>query len=216
LAASTDLMYPNKWPREESIPGFRSSIEKAFLELEKASLTILEALELAFGVPRGAILSSFRNNASEMRLLRYPQSSVAELTGGQVSRIWPHFDLGVVTLLFQDGLVGGLEFENRESSGEFYPVEYDTRSDMIINIAESLQRMTNDKLMAGLHRVTLPQSFDSEDGIIPERYSITYFCKADRSASVGVIKEFLEADEIPKYEDITAIDYHQSRLQSAY
>jgi isopenicillin N synthase-like dioxygenase len=173
-------------------------------------------LELAFGVPRGTLLNNFQNNASEMRLLRYPQSSVEELTSGQVSRIWPHFDLGVITLLFQDGLVGGLEFENREIAGEFFPVPSDTRSDMIINIAESLQRMTNDKLMAGLHRVTLPRSFESKDGIIPERYSITYFCKADRSSSLKSIKHFLEPDEVPKYEHITAIDYHQTRLQSAY
>lgn len=193
-------------------------MQESFLRLERVSLAIMEALEVAMGLPSGAFLGkmSHADNASEMRLLRYPELDVQEIRKGKVNRIWPHFDLGVITLLFQDA-VGGLEFENREVPGTFCRVECGAHSDMIVNVSETLQRWTNNALRAGLHRVNVPEHLEGKDtGILPERYSITYFCKANRNASVGVLKELVAENMIPMYEDMTALEYHTRRLQSAY
>ncbi|KAI0517552.1 putative gibberellin 20-oxidase [Xylaria bambusicola] len=217
-AATSDLTYPNRWPSEEVLPGFRDAMQESFLRLEQVSLAIMEALEVAMGLPSGAFLGkiSHASNASEMRLLHYPELDVQEIRKGKVNRIWPHFDLGVITLLFQDG-TGGLEFENREVPGTFSRVECGEHSDMIVNVSETLQRWTNNTLRAGLHRVNVPEHLEGKDtGILPERYSITYFCKANRNASVGVLKELMPQDMMPMYEDMTAIEYHTRRLQSAY
>ncbi|KAI0815550.1 putative gibberellin 20-oxidase [Xylaria sp. FL0064] len=217
-AATTDLTYPNKWPSEKVLPGFRDAMQKSFLRLEQISLAIMEALEVAMGLPSGAFLGkmSHADNASEMRLLRYPELDIQEIRKGKVNRIWPHFDLGVITLLFQDES-GGLEFENREVPGTFCPVECGARSDMIVNVSETLQRWTNNALRAGLHRVNVPEHLKGNvTGILPERYSITYFCKANCNASVGVLKELMREDMMPMYEDMTAIEYHTRRLESAY
>jgi isopenicillin N synthase-like dioxygenase len=158
------------------------------------------------------------SNASELRLNHYPPVSASTLRGGQVSRIWPHFDLGVITLLFTSS-VGGLEVEDRlaPEPQTFIPVEPESQEELIVNISETLQRWTNDKLPAGLHRVSFPQGLaETGDRVeIPRRYSIAYLCKADRDSPVGSIPAFAEGD-VPKYEDITALEYHRSRLLAAY
>lgn len=207
------MEYPNRWPEEESLPGFRCSMEQAFDILEGVSATIMEALEVSLKAPPGTFLEKItrEKNASELRMNHYPPIEVAEINSGHVSRIWPHFDLGVITLLFQDS-VGGLEFENRQQPGTFARIECGSTSEMVVNVSETLQRWTNDCLPAGLHRVSLPPLL--EEGLVPERYSIAYFCKADRDASVGALCPFSRPNTA--YHDITALEYQRQRLESAY
>ncbi len=195
-------------------------MQDLFQDFEKVAAQILSALETALAVPPGTFtrLTTHAANASELRLNRYPPIDVAELNRGTVSRIWPHFDLGVVTLLFQDR-TGGLEFEDRAQRGSdrFVRVESDDPREMIVNVSETLQRWTNGKLPAGLHRVGLPPELDGRDkGMLPERFSVPYFCKADRAATVGCLEPFVKPGAKAAYEDMTAIEYHQQRLLSAY
>ena len=218
--ACTDTRFPNRWPPEHALPGFRAFMEDTFDIFEGVAGQIMAALETAFSVPPGTFnrLITHEANASELRLNHYPAIEIAELKKGAVSRIWPHFDLGVITLLFQTG-ISGLEFENRrkDGRGDFLRVESDDPCEMIVNVSETLQRWTNGKLPAGLHRVWLPPELaEAEEGVVPERFSIPYFCKADRAATVGCLEPFVEAGTKAIYEDMTAIEYHQQRLQSAY
>lgn len=216
--AKSDSEYPTRWPNESVLPGFRDFMENAFETMEGVAFQIMLALELAFQLPRGAFVNKFTHerNASEMRLLHYPAIGMEEIKRGYVSRIWPHFDLGVITLLFQDN-VGGLEFENRGEPGSFNRVKCDDSNEMVVNVSETLQRLTNGSLRAGLHRVNVPPSWEGkESGTLPERYSMTYFCKADRLASVGPLPQFVQDGCDPKYDEVSAIEYHQRRLRSAY
>ena len=193
-------------------------METAFETLEAVASQLMMALEMALKLPRGAFLDKIthQGNASELRLNHYPAIDIQEINGGAVSRIWPHFDLGVITLLFQDR-VGGLEFEDREQPGAYDRVSCQDSNDIIVNVSESLQRWTNGGVRAGLHRVNIPKQFESDtSGMLPERFSIAYFCKADRNASVGPLKELIAEGCTSNYEDISAIDYHLQRLQSAY
>lgn len=193
-------------------------MESAFETLEQVAARLMSALELALQLPDGAFLGKItpEKNASELRLNHYPAIEVEEIKRGAISRIWPHFDLGVVTLLFQDD-VGGLEFEDREKAGKFNSIRCGNPTEMIVNVSETLHRWTNGSLRAGLHRVNLPEDFEGkESGTLPERFSIAYFCKADRAASVGPLKKFVQEGYASEYDDISAIDYHLQRLQSAY
>ncbi|KAL8682572.1 MAG: hypothetical protein Q9186_001425 [Xanthomendoza sp. 1 TL-2023] len=216
--SKTDHQFPTRWPEEHILPGFKKSMEEAFEQLEEVATQIMAALEVAFGIPPGGFVKSISNesNASEMRLNHYPAIDVEEIMRGKVSRIWPHFDLGVITLLFQDS-VGGLEFEDRRQRDTFQRIECSNSSEMVVNVSETLQRWTNGSLRAGLHRVNGPPNLEGkESGMLLERYSIAYFCKADRSASVGPLKHFAPTIDQQRYEQISALDYHLQRLQSAY
>ncbi|KAI4160349.1 MAG: hypothetical protein LQ342_005845 [Letrouitia transgressa] len=213
-----DARYPTRWPNENVLPGFKDFMEELFQRMESVAALLMEALEVGLGLPSGAFLERMTHagNASEMRLNHYPAIDVGEIKGGRVSRIWPHFDLGVITLLFQDE-VGGLEFEDRASNGNFQRVSCERSTEMVVNVSETLQRWTNGHVPAGLHRVNVPETLENQQyGEIPERYSIAYFCKADRDASVGPLKQFIHDGIDPLYEDISAIEYHRQRLLSAY
>lgn len=193
-------------------------MEALFEVLEGVAADLMAALELAFGLPQGVFIDriTHEGNASEMRLNHYPAIEVEQIKVGNVSRIWPHFDLGVITLLFQDE-VGGLEFENRKQCGTFSRVDSSSPTEMVVNVSETLQRWSNGTLPAGLHRVNLPRNFENYDsGTLPERYSIAYFCKADRTASVGSSKHFVLPGHDREYENISALEYQQQRLKSAY
>ncbi|KAH9862933.1 hypothetical protein J1614_010746 [Plenodomus biglobosus] len=211
----------NQWPT--TLDGFQLETESFYFEMERAAAEIIGCLEEGLGCSPGTLngLITHESNASELRFNHYPPVSASLLRGGQVSRIWPHFDLGVITLLFTSS-VGGLEVEDRNApAGQaFIPVTPDTTGELIVNISETLQRWTDDQLLAGLHRVSIPQSLDNkiDDAPateVPRRYSIAYLCKADRQSPAGTLP-FFQVDERPRYPNITASEYHRLRLLDAY
>ncbi|KAK4150309.1 2OG-Fe(II) oxygenase-like protein [Chaetomidium leptoderma] len=218
-----DQEYKNRWPESGSPSRFQTEMEEFYFEMEQATAELLGWLEEGLDVSQGTFnnLVTHEKNASELRLNHYPPVPASLLRGGQVSRIWPHFDLGVITLLFTSG-VGGLEVEDRKAPGPqtFIPVEAETQDELIVNISETLQRWTDDKLPAGLHRVSVPKELEENiktdvNAEIPRRYSIAYLSKADREASVGTIPSF-QVGEKAHYQEITAAEYHRLRLLTAY
>lgn len=192
-------------------------MERFYKQSEHISLQILQSLEEALDLPPAAFRNCIRG-ASELRLNHYPSISIQKIREGNVNRIWPHFDLGVLTLLWTRGS-SGLECGNRQKKEKdcFIPIVPESDYELIINVSETLQRWTNDVLPAGLHQVTIPPTLKSvEDGIIPERHSVAYFCKADRAALVGTMEHFMTAASEARYPNMTALEYHQSRLLAAY
>ncbi|RBA09647.1 oxidoreductase [Fusarium proliferatum] len=202
MDSGRDGTFQNKFPDPDALPGFQDSMMKTFAAMEIICQQILEALEVAMGLEAGLFrdMCTQSASASEFRMTRYPPIPKASIETGK------------------DG-VGGLEFQDRDAgAGErFKPVACDRSTDLIVNVSETLQRWTNDHLRAGLHRVVAPAG-DKRGGdldILPERFSVAYFCKADKNVNVGPLAPFLLA-EPAKYKDITALEYHQQRLASAY
>jgi isopenicillin N synthase-like dioxygenase len=56
----------------------------------------------------------------------------------------------------------------------------------------------------------------TSDRVIPERYSIPFFVKADNQASVGPLPQFLTSSNPPSYEEMSAIEYYKARNEKAY
>jgi len=83
------------------------------------------------------------------------------MRSGNASRIPPHTDFGIITILLQD-LVGGLEIEDREHPAAFIPIRPKSLSEMIFNVSDTLQRWTKDELQGGVHRLTIPQHMKKE------------------------------------------------------
>ena len=209
-------MFPNQWPGETDLPGFRSFLESYFDLLQEASLQIMQALEIGLQLPPGSFTNMCTQNASELRLNHYPAIEYEKLKQGNTSRIWPHTDFGLITLLFQDD-VGGLEIEDPRAPGTFRPVQRVFPNEMIVNIGDCLQRWTNDVLHAGLHRVSCsPNQSVYREGVLAERYSVAFFLKATRETSVGPFPQFVEAERPSKYEDMTALEYQQRRTGIVY
>ena len=119
-------------------------------------------------------------------------------------RINPHTDYGLFTLLFQDQ-VGGLEVD-RFHDGNFVAAT-PIRGTCVINVADLLQRISNDKLRSTRHRVVAPKLTQEQsdalgpDGMLPERFSTAFFVHPKRDV---VVAPLVEQGEVPHYEEVKA------------
>ena len=177
----------------------------------------LTVLERALKVRPGTLTKRCNKNHNELRLNHYPATTIEEIKQGRIRRSGAHTDYGVLTLLFQDQS-GGLEIQDRAASTvRFVPVSANNKYELVVNVADTLERWTNGVVPAGLHQVTLPgDRHNDTSGLLPERYSVAYFMKSNRDELVGSLEEFVRKQESAKYPNITAIDYHKQRHAVLY
>lgn len=216
LGSATDDLVDNIWVPEESLPGFRGFMEFFYDVAFKTELELLSALAIALGVNEEHMRSLHNRAENEFRLLHYPAIPASDLADGSATRIAEHTDFGTITMLFQDS-VGGLQVEDQEELGTFRGIESTSKTDIILNIGDSLQRLTNDTFKAACHRVTYPPAIKAGDTIeIPERYSVAYFAKPNRAASLLPLKEFITPATPCRYDDVTAWEWNNRRITKLY
>lgn len=171
---------------------------------------MLEAVELGLALIPGSLGSRTFPDASELRLNHYPTVSKRELSATNTRRIWPHTDLGILSLLIQDNQ-GGLEFEDRTNPGCYLPVLNDEQSDLIVNVSDMLERWTNGVLRAGLHRVVVPQQQSKDDNkmdyMLPDRYSVVFLYRPGEENSAGPMNEFVSEERPAVCEEVSALMY---------
>ena len=216
VGSPSDRQFPNVWLDDKDLPGFRQCMEAYYMSCQTISFRIMEALELGLGVPSGSLTQRCVPDDSELRLNHYPQISTREIEKGSTRRIWPHTDTGLFTLLLQDR-VGGLELEDRRNPGAFLPVSSDVPTDMVLNIADTLERWTNGALEAGVHRVVSPDRTKvTKEGMAMARSSIVYFFRANGATSAGPLPSFVAPDRPATYSEITALEYLRQRNGTLY
>lgn len=182
----------------------------------KTELNILSALATALGISNDHLKALHSKAENEFRLLHYPAINASELRDGSATRIAEHTDFGTITMLFQDS-TGGLQVEDQENLGTFHNVISESRYEIILNVGDSLQRLTNDTLKAACHRVTFPPTTKIEnEEIVPERYSVAYFAKVNRDSSLFPFKEFIQEVGACRYEDITSGEFNNLRIASLF
>ena len=215
-----DTQYPNQWIAEKTLPAFREHFEVYYTLLQETSNTVFEAIELGLDLPAGSLLSRALPNVGELRLNHYPSIPKRELLTKNTRRIWPHTDFGTLSLLFQDS-AGGLEFEDRSKRDTWVPVTSEDPTDLIVTVADILQRWTNNVLKAGLHRVSVPRQFQiddemKEDCILPDRYSLVFFCRPSAEKSAGPMDDFVSEERPANYDEISALEHLERRNRLVY
>ncbi|KAK1543524.1 hypothetical protein CPAR01_04157 [Colletotrichum paranaense] len=216
MGSSHDDLVDNLWVPEESLPGFRKFMEYFYEQAYKTELHLLSALAIALGVSEDYLKALHNRAENEFRLLHYPAIPAMELADGTATRIAEHTDFGTITMLFQDS-VGGLQIEDQNEPGVFRSVESLAPTDIILNIGDSLQRLTNDTFRAACHRVTYPPAIKAGDNVeIPERYSIAYFVKPNRLASLLPMKEFVTEVTPCHYDDVTSWEWNNRRIAKLF
>lgn len=191
-------------------------MEDCYRLSESICLEIVRALEIGLHVPTDGLVERCIPSATDLRLNHYPPVKIEDMRSGNASRISPHTDFGIITILLQD-LVGGLEIEDREHPAVFIPIRPKSSSEMIVNVSDTLQRWTNDELQGGVHRVTIPEHLKKGcHTVLPERFTMAYFFKAERQVSVGPLPNFVDNERKPRYDDITALEFQQRRNEMMY
>jgi isopenicillin N synthase-like dioxygenase len=176
---------------------------------DEVHLRIMLVLQAALGLENSQLLSLCDGMQAEVRIAHYPAVSLQRLSTGSTFRIAEHTDTGTLTLLFQDS-VGGLEIEEQKRPGHFMPVLTSRQSEAIVNVGDTLSLFSNGKLRSANHRVVAPTDAGSlVDGMVPERYTVAYFGKANLESKMQPLSEFLVPGQVQEAGDsLTAAEYY--------
>jgi isopenicillin N synthase-like dioxygenase len=192
---------------------------------------ILKAMAVGIGLEDDEFFLKYHSGVNgQLRLLHYPSLPAAEVEGGTVTRMPAHSDWSTITMLFQDDC-GGLEVEDPKMKGRFIEAT-PVPGACVVNVGDLLMRWSNGKpahnrfallsdakqpidyLKSTLHRVGLPplaDRFVGDQKMTRERYSIPFFVSADPDALVQVLPACTNAENPPRYEPITQLEYGKMR-----
>src|ERR1700741_257290 len=123
--------------------------------------------------------------------MHYPPAQVAPLPGQL--RAGAHSDLGMMTLLYSDNDIGGLEVTDR--AGRWVPVPVIDGA-FTVNLGDLMMRWTNDRWRSTLHRVVNPPEAAND---LSRRLSIGMFFIPNYDTVVAPITR---SGEAPKYSRI--------------
>lgn len=198
--------YSNYWPQELSDSSFRDDLTCYFQTMDGLYLRLMKMIGVGLKLPDPDFFVKQCNDQHEnLRLLHYhalPPDHPNKMIRGNV-----HTDFGALTLLVQDS-VGGLRVKNVDGTWiNVEPVPYS----IIVNVGDMLMRWSNDRLKATLHQVITPSRFGPTDEI-PERYSIAFFCNANKDTMIECLDTCQSECNPAKYPPVNAHAYLTQRL----
>ena len=193
-------MPDNIWPTE--IPDFKNSFLELYGMFDKVGLEILEAIARYLKIEEDYLKDAVRDGNSVLRALHYPPQT--EPTGAHI-RAGAHEDINAITLLLGAEEAG---LELLTCDGRWIPVS-PRPGELVINIGDMLQRLTNGVLRSTSHRVVNP----TPDRASHARYSMPFFLHFRSDFLIDALPRTVPAGGQPKWPPITANDYLQERLR---
>lgn len=196
----SQTMPANVWPSE--VDGFRETFAALYAAFDQVGITILRAIARFLGIDERFLIDSVEDGNSVMRLLHYPPQS--EPTGAHL-RAAAHEDINAITLLL-GAQEAGLQLLTR--SGTWMDVSPGP-DELVVNIGDMLQRLTNGRLRSTSHRVVNP----APERASKARYSMPFFLHFRSDFVIEALPSTVPAGEKPELPPITADDYLQERLR---
>ena len=194
------VMADNVWPDE--IDEFKDVFTRLYAAFDEAGLKVLRAIARFLKVDEDYFTDTVRDGNSVMRLLHYPAQT--EPTGNHI-RAGAHEDINTITLLL-GAEEAGLELKTRD--GRWIP-DSPKPGELVINIGDMLQRLTNGKLRSTSHRVVNP----TPDRASKARYSMPFFLHFRPDFMIEALPGTVPPGEEPKWPPISSHDYLQERLR---
>eukprot|EP00271_Cylindrocystis_brebissonii_P006216 TRINITY_DN188_c0_g2_i1.p1 TRINITY_DN188_c0_g2~~TRINITY_DN188_c0_g2_i1.p1 ORF type:complete len:332 (+),score=44.34 TRINITY_DN188_c0_g2_i1:206-1201(+) len=196
----------NVWPSPEVLPGWRETMMTYWAEMRALCIRMLPLMALALNLPRDWFSQPHRfdDPLCILRLLHYP--AVQSLPQEGVLGCGAHSDYGVLTLLAIDGESGGLQIcREKDRSERVWEDVPPIPGAFVVNLGDCIERWTNNKFRSTLHRVVNP-------GI--ERFSVPFFLEPDIDCLVECLPSCCSADNPPKYEPITTLQYLTAKYKA--
>ena len=195
-----DVMADNIWPDE--IESFKATFLELFAAFDRAGGRILAAIARHLGLAPDFFEDTVRDGNSVMRLLHYPPVS-PDAPG---VRAGAHEDINTITLLL-GAEEAGLQLLDRD--GQWLPVS-PKEGELVVNIGDMLQRLTNNVLKSTSHRVVNP----APERRGHSRYSMPFFLHFRPDYLIETLPECVSEERPNLYpEPITAHDFLMQRLR---
>jgi isopenicillin N synthase-like dioxygenase len=180
----TQFYGPTPWPKEESLPGFRSAVSRYMKAIENLGIQLLPMWEAALELKPGFLKPFFTDPYCYLRIAKYPQ---VDFVQNNEFGLGAHADTGFMTFL-PPALEAGLQILGTDKKW-FWPIV--PKDAIIVNTGQFLSRWSNDRFRATPHRVLPPKNND--------RYSFACFVNTNLEAVAECLPSCLPADEPPKY-----------------
>jgi isopenicillin N synthase-like dioxygenase len=195
--------YPaNIWPSE--VPELKSISIEVFRALEKTGTYILRAIALYLNLPELYFDDKVHQGNSILRPIHYyPIDNALEVPADAV-RAAEHGDINLITLLM-GASADGLQVLRRD--GKWIAITA-LPDQLVVNVGDMLERLTNGKLKSTIHRVVNPPPHLMNT----PRYSIPFFMHPRSEMSLAALPACVDSENPKRWEDITAGDFLDQRL----
>lgn len=193
--------YPDN-VKVNDIEGFNETLLKAYRAFEKSGKLLLQAIALYLGLDEHFFDDKVEEGNSIVRAIHYPPITVEPKSAIRAEQ---HEDINLITLLV-GASASGLEILNKQN--EWVPVT-SLEDQIVVNVGDMLQRLTNNKLKSTTHRVVNPP----RELWHTSRFSIPFFLHPKSSMDLSALKECIDENHPKAFEDITAGEYLDERLR---
>jgi isopenicillin N synthase-like dioxygenase len=200
VLAGVPLHAANQWP--SALPEMRPAFEAYRQHAFAFGRQLLGACALALEIPEDSFEPYYTKPVALIRMIHYPASSDPR-PDNQFGNP-PHTDYGCITFLAQDD-VGGLAVRRR--GGDWIDA-VSLPGTFIVNIADMLQRWTNDRWVSTVHRVI------NDPG--RSRYSLPTFFDPNYHAVVSCIESCQGPGNPARHAPITFGEYYKQGLDKTY
>ncbi|MFM6949276.1 MAG: isopenicillin N synthase family dioxygenase [Aquirufa sp.] len=191
-------VFPNEYPQ------FGKLTLQAYQTLEAAGKTLLRAIALYLELPEDYFEDKVQNGNSILRAIHYfPIQNPDALPEGAV-RAAAHGDINLITLLM-GASADGLEVLRMD--GKWIPITA-LPDQVVVNVGDMLDRLTNHKLKSTIHRVVNPP----KEKMGSSRYSIPFFMHPRSEMDLTCLKNCVNSEEPKLYSDMTAGEFLEERL----
>jgi isopenicillin N synthase-like dioxygenase len=184
------------------IAAFNTTFTKAYRAFEKSGKALLQAIALYLGLDEHYFDRHIHNGNSILRAIHYPPIMQEPKSAIRAEQ---HEDINLITLLV-GASADGLQILTKQN--EWVPVT-SLPEQIVVNVGDMLQRLTNNKLKSTTHRVVNPP----KEMWGTSRFSIPFFLHPKSEMSLACLESCIDASHPKAFPDATAGEYLDERLR---
>lgn len=186
----------------DEVPGFTETFNQAYRAFETSGKALLQAIALYLGLDEHYFDEHIHNGNSILRAIHYPP--IQEEPKSAI-RAEQHEDINLITLLV-GASADGLQILSKQND---WVAVTSLPEQIVVNVGDMLQRLTNNKLRSTTHRVVNPP----REMWGTSRYSIPFFLHPKSKMSLACLDSCVNANHPKAYPDATAGEYLDERLR---
>lgn len=196
--------YPdNVWPTE--IPDFKEVALDVYRRLEKTGIHMLRAISLYLNLSENYFDDKVHHGNSILRPIHYFPIEDPDSVPEDAVRAAEHGDINLITLLM-GASADGLQVLRRD--GKWIPITA-LPDQLVVNVGDMLERLTNKKLKSTIHRVVNPPRHLMNT----PRYSIPFFMHPRSEMNLAALPSCVDEKHPKLWDDITAGEFLNQRLR---
>ncbi|WP_353197731.1 2-oxoglutarate and iron-dependent oxygenase domain-containing protein [Parapedobacter defluvii] len=192
-------------PVVDELPSFDEVTGEVYRRLETAGRELLKAIAAYLCLEETYFEEKVIQGNSILRAIHYFPIDDPDSLPEDAVRAGAHEDINLITLLI-GASADGLEVLTRD--GTWYPVKAHGE-DIVVNVGDMLQRLTNNKLKSTTHRVVNPP----REMMKISRFSVPFFLHPKADMSLAALDSCIDAGHPKAYADVTAGEYLDERLR---